>query len=531
MKRTMRRKLLMFMAGVISLVVCVGWLVNSLFLERFYLYSKADSLRKSLATINNLYNSGNPDLQLELERMMLNQGIQVAIFTRNLDAVLFAWQDIVRLGPRQILITGVPGLRDFIAAGDNRRQRFEISRNFDDRLKSEYLDLVGELDNGLYALLRVPVQTITDSVGIANRFLLITGIFSILATISIGARLSNQIAKPIKAVEGIARSMACLDFSQRIRVESEDEIGSLASSINVLSDYLQKTIQELRQKNQQLEDDILYISRLDEIRKEFLSNVSHELKTPIALIQGYAEALEEKVVTSDEDRDYYYHVISDEADKMNSLVRKLMNLNNLEAGHDDLFLDSFDIVSMASSVLRRGESLAGAPGLDFQLAAPTAAWVWADEFLIEEVMFNYLTNAIHYASGRNIVRIQISSWPDWEDRGGPAAKMADPLTADEIGNPAAVAPAPTPGSNPDRRVRVAVFNSGSSLAPEEQERVWDSFYKTDTSRSREYGGSGLGLAVVRATMERHQSGYGVENLEDGVSFWFDLPAAEPPSDD
>lgn len=593
MKNNMRRKLLTFMAGLVALVVIFGWLINSLFLERFYLYSKGNSLLRSMTTINHLYNAGSPDIELELAKMQINQGIQVIIFNSNLEAVYMAWQDSINLGFGRRGILGGPDLPGFISRKGNLP--FEISRNYDERLKTEYLDLVGSLDNGLYLLLRTPVQTITDSVGIANRFLLITGIFSILASAFISARLSNQIAKPIKAVEGIAKSMSHLDFTRKITVNTQDEIGSLAASINALSEHLQETIQELQEKNRQLEEDIQFISRLDEKRKEFLSSISHELKTPIALIQGYAEALEEKVVTSDEDRDYYYHVISDEADRMNALVKKLMNLNNLEAGQDELYLENFDIVSLVQSVMRRSKSLPGAEELDFQLLAPAEAWVRADEFLIEEVVLNYMTNAIHYADGRKLVQVTVKQLPAAAEQDGAAAEAAAGAAAGAAAEAGAGANAgaatgaeAAPGHNaaPDynalsgsraaytkgafgydedvmegvilaaegeekqeeaaaaaaadasafaagannenlsRRVRVEVFNSGSFLSEEERERVWESFYKADKSRSREYGGSGLGLTVVKAAMERHQSPFGVDNVEDGVSFWFELPQAQ-----
>lgn len=588
MKNNMRRKLLTFMAGLVALVVIFGWLINSLFLERFYLYSKGNSLLRSMTTINHLYNAGSPDIELELAKMQINQGIQVIIFNSNLEAVYMAWQDSINLGFGRRGILGGPDLPGFISKRSNLP--FEISRNYDERLKTEYLDLVGSLDNGLYLLLRTPVQTITDSVGIANRFLLITGIFSILASAFISARLSNQIAKPIKAVEGIAKSMSHLDFTRKITVNTQDEIGSLAASINALSEHLQETIQELQEKNRQLEEDIQFISRLDEKRKEFLSSISHELKTPIALIQGYAEALEEKVVTSDEDRDYYYHVISDEADRMNALVKKLMNLNNLEAGQDELYLENFDIVSLVQSVMRRSKSLPGAEELDFRLLAPAEAWVRADEFLIEEVVLNYMTNAIHYADGRKLVQVTVKQLPAAAEQGEAAAGAAaeagaGPNAGAATGTEAVPGSNAGPGSNAapgskaaygkgafgydedvmegvilaaegeekqeeaavaaaadasaasaaaagannenlSRRVRVEVFNSGSFLSEEERERVWESFYKADKSRSREYGGSGLGLTVVKAAMERHQSPFGVDNVEDGVSFWFELPQAQ-----
>lgn len=489
MKKSIRNRLNGFMALLVVIVVLLVGLMNSVFLERFYVFSKNKTLIQSYWTINKLYNTNSEALELELEKLQMNRGMQLVIFDEAMDAVYFTWQDTLRVGSRQFLIPGVPGLSEFMARYE-QGAGYEIRRNYDDRLKSEYIDLLGHLDNGYYVLLRTPLQSITESVSIANRFLLWTGLGSILLAVLISSLFSKQIAQPIKELNQIAKAMAGLDFSKKYEVKVEDEIGSLGVSINTLSGKLQQTIEELRQKNIQLENDYQYISKVDEKRKEFLSSVSHELKTPIALIQGYAEALQEKVVQKEEDKEYYYHVIMDEADRMNVLVRKLMALNNLEAGHDELILDQFDLVATVKSVLKRGQLLAADPQLDFDLEGPPEAWVYADEFLIEEVIFNYLTNAIHYVDNGKTIRLTVRA--------------------------------------EDGKVRVSVFNTGPRLSEEELERVWESFYKADKSRSREYGGSGLGLTVVKAIMERHQAACGVQNREQGVEFWFELPQIEKP---
>ncbi|MCL2122350.1 MAG: HAMP domain-containing histidine kinase [Clostridiales bacterium] len=531
MKSSIRLRLLIIMGSLVAFVVVFGWLSNSLFLERFYIYSKSDALLRTMDTINQIYNSDDSrDLETELYRMQVEQGIQVMIFGSGLDIRYVTLPNPANLTYyRRTLLGGVDLLGFAARYANNHASAYEISRNYDDRLRTEYLDLMGVLDNGNYVLLRMPVQTITDSVGIANRFLLLTGALCLLLAVFISISLSEQIAKPIRAVEDIARSMSNLDFSRRISLNSRDEIGSLASSINSLSSRLQETIEELRDKNRQLEDDILVISKMDERRKEFLSSVSHELKTPIALIQGYAEALEEHVVTDEENRDFYYHVITDEADKMNALVKKLMNLNNLEAGQDELNLESFDIVALTQSVIQRGKSLPGAENLDFHLVSPEAARVYADDFLIEEVIFNYITNAIHYVQGRNLLRITVREIPEGAGAAAPAASAtASPASPTAPATASATSPAADRSGETSGKtggsIRVEVFNSGSYLNDEDRERVWESFYKADKSRSREYGGSGIGLSVVRAIMELHQCPYGAENIEDGVNFWFELPA-------
>lgn len=378
----------------------------------------------------------------------------------------------------------MPGLLDFMLK-PNPESAYEVHHNYDKRLNSHYLDLLGRLDNGLFVLLRTPIQSLKESAAIANRFMLLTGLISIVVSGLLSNKVSKQVTQPIMELNAIAKVMANLDFTAKYAVTSEDEVGSLGKSINALSDQLQLTIEELRQKNEQLEQDIKYISKVDEKRKEFMSSVSHELKTPIALIKGYAEGLEENVVHTDEDRAYYYHVILDEAERMSQLIRKLMTLNNLESGHDDLIMEAFDLAGMAQTVLKRGQQLAGDPEIKFEFEAPKEVVVYADEFLLEEVVLNYLTNAIHHASGEKRICLSI-----------------------RVEN---------------EKVRLGVYNTGKHLAEEDLDKIWDSFYKVDKSRSRAYGGNGLGLAVVKAIMERHEGEYGAENFEDGVYFWVRLP--------
>jgi len=491
MKKSLRARLFTYLAAVTVMMVFFSWLMNSLFLENYYIYSKEKELVQNYWTINQLYNLDSAGLALELEKMQLNLGLQLVVFDDNLDALYFAWQDTVRWGGRQVLIPGVPGLLDFMKE-KNPDKPYEIYHNFDERLKSHYVDLLGRLDNGLYLLLRTPIQSITESAAIANRFMLLTGLIGIAISALISMKLSNQVTQPIKELNTIARAMANLDFTAKYEVKSEDEVGSLGQSINELSRQLQLTIEELQEKNQQLKQDIEYISKLDEKRKEFMSSVSHELKTPIALIKGYAEGLQEKVVNTEEDRAYYYHVIIDEAERMSNLIRKLMTLNNLESGQNELIMEPFDLVSLALMMLRKGQRLNTDPEVSFEYSGPQEAMVLADEFLIEEVVLNYLTNAINHVKGEKLISIKIK-----EEKG---------------------------------QYYLSVFNSGNHLAEEDKERIWDSFYKVDKSRSRAYGGNGLGLAVVKAIMERHGAEYGVDNVPGGVQFWIKLPAEKTSSE-
>jgi signal transduction histidine kinase len=222
------------------------------------------------------------------------------------------------------------------------------------------------------------------------------------------------------------------------------------------------------------------------MRKEFLSNVTHELKTPIALIQGYAEGLKDNISEDAESREFYCDVIMDEASKMNKMVKKLLTLNQLEFGNDMVEIERFDIVALIRSVLENSDILLKQKEIRVQFDHAETVDVWADEYMMEEVVTNYLTNAIHHAENEKVIDIRVLREGD--------------------------------------RVRVSVFNTGAPIPQEDIEKIWIKFYKVDKARTREYGGNGIGLSIVKAIMESHNKPYGVINHSNGVEFWFELDA-------
>lgn len=261
----------------------------------------------------------------------------------------------------------------------------------------------------------------------------------------------------------------------------------MGSNINQLSESLERTISELKTANNELQKDIEKKEQIDEMRKEFLANVSHELKTPIALIQGYAEGLREGISDDAESRDFYCEVIMDEAGKMNAMVQKLLTLNQLEFGNDKVSMERFDIVAMIRNYLQSAEILARQDGIEVEMGQTEPIYVWGDEFKIEEVFMNYFTNAVHYCQGEKRVRIHVAL--------------------------------------EDSKAKVSVYNTGEPIPEESLGHLWEKFYKVDKARTREYGGSGVGLSIVKAIMESMNQEYGVWNCPDGVEFWFTLEMA------
>ena len=222
------------------------------------------------------------------------------------------------------------------------------------------------------------------------------------------------------------------------------------------------------------------------MRKEFSANVSHELKTPIALIQGYAEGLKEGVNDDPESREFYCDVIMDEASKMNQMVKNLLTLNQLEFGNDEVEFARFDIAALVRGVIASCDILIQQAGASVDFVSEEKVYVWGDEFKTEQVVRNYLTNAIHHVDNEKRIEVRIVS--------------------------------------SDGKVRVSVFNSGKPIPEEDVPKLWDKFYKVDKAHTREYGGNGIGLSIVKAIMESFHQGYGVKNYDNGVEFWFELDA-------
>lgn len=382
-------------------------------------------------------------------------------------------------------INKIEGLdkREVIIEKDN----YTLQKIYDSRLLGDYYELWGTLDSGDFIIIRMAVQGIKDNVAIANRFVMYIGIFVLALGMVLALIFSDYFTKPIKDLYNIATRMADMDFNARYEGDDKSEIGVLGNSMNYMSERLEDNISKLKAANIELVRDVERKTKIDEMRSDFISNVSHELKTPIALIQGYAEGLKEGVTDDPESMAYYCDVIIDESAKMNNMVKKLLTLNQIEFGNEELVMERFDIVSMVKSCVSANELRAAQKGIKILVESEKDVMdVWADEYKIEDVITNYLTNAINHCEGDMFVKVNMHYTSD--------------------------------------AVRVEVFNTGKHIPDSELDKIWDKFYKVDKARTREYGGNGIGLSIVKAIMDSYQKAYGVKNVEDGVSFWFDLDA-------
>lgn len=373
--------------------------------------------------------------------------------------------------------------RTIISSNDN----YMLQKVYDERLGDYYLEIWGTLDNGYSIILRTPIQGIKDNVNISTTLIKYVGGAILAVGIIAAFVVSTYITRPIKQLSNIAEKMSEMDFNARYEGSDKGEIGLLGKSMNNMSEKLEQNIAELKKANLELKKDIDKKEKLEIMRTDFLSNVSHELKTPIALIQGYAEGLKEGITDDPESMEFYCDVIMDEANKMNTMVKRLLTLNQIEFGNDEPEMERFDINELIASVADANAIRAGQKNMSIVFDNRNEHnFVWADEYKTEEVLTNYISNALNHCDGKRAIEVRTEK----SENGG--------------------------------TITVTVYNSGKNIADEDLERIWEKFYKTDKARTREYGGNGIGLSIVKAIMDSMGQEYGVRNVSDGVEFWFNL---------
>lgn len=511
-KASIRTKLIIIMVIIVGLTIFAFWFMNYAFLPSYYQHSKVTMLEDSYHQVNHII-SQDKDYLNQKKDLSSQSTLNIDILAANHASSIYVFQLTNFLGniyysfdyPGEKMISteqsktveektkeyvlGMEGnLRSKKAENDKeliqKQKSFSVYKVMDERIGSDYIELFGQLDSGAFIYMRTNYQNMTDNVKIFNHFLAYIAIGSILISMILMILVGNSFTKPILQIADIARQMANLDFEVKYPVRTQDEIGVLGGSINVLAETLESTISELKAANNELQKDIQDKIQIDEMRKEFLSNVSHELKTPIALIQGYAEGLQDNINEDVESREFYCEVIIDEANKMNKMVKKLLTLNQIEFGKNQVTFERFDIVQVLQSVIHSATLLAEQKDAEIIMEDYESVYVWADEYMVEEVITNYISNAINHVEGEKRIEVTMQQR--------------------------------------DGILRVSVYNTGIPIPEEDLEKVWIKFYKVDKARTRAYGGSGIGLSIVKAVMKAMNRDCGVINHEDGVEFWFEL---------
>ena len=483
MKHSIKRQMMTVFVGLILFMIVVFMIVNGSFLEKYYISNKKSEFIKVYTMVqeaveNGTINSETPEK--DLGRLTEKNNISIAVIDSEYNVVY------TNVREKQMMVVQLFGYlydknhQEVLEKTDS----YDICKSVDPQNNTEYLTMWGSFDNGDIFIMRSPLESIRSAVTIFNRFIGVVGGCVILVSVLLAWYFSKRITEPIKELATLSQKMADLDFDAKYTSGGSNEIGVLGENFNRMSERLEQTISNLKEANYKLQKDIEQKEKRENMRSEFLGNVSHELKTPIALIQGYAEGLKEGVNDDPESREFYCEVIMDEAGKMNRMVKNLLALNQLEFGEDDVQFERFDITSLISGVLQSLDILIEQKEAQVIFRHKNPIYVWADEFKVEQVVRNYVNNALNHVDGEKVIEIKITQEND----------MA----------------------------KITVFNTGTPIPEEDLPHIWEKFYKVDKARTREYGGNGIGLSIVKAIMDSFGKGYGAINHTNGVEFWFEL---------
>lgn len=458
-----RSKIFFLIFSEVLFIMMGFYVITEFYLENFYIESKKENL-KSVSQI--ISNPGHP---LDFEQ--LERENNVTIYIRQFSSDLFVYSE-------EFYIDGLEknGILQNIRDGKQVFQKIK----FEDPV-GEFMILFTPYQNNRFVEIRTPISSIKESVQVANRYYIRIIAYALGFGLIMAFVFSKKITQPILHLKEITKGISNLNFSMKFYSHRKDEIGELGNSINRMGDILHDTIDDLNAANIELKKDIEREKKLESLRKEFVASVSHELKTPIALIQGYAQGLMEGIAT-EEDRDFYCGVIVDESRKMDELVKELLLISQIEAGYLELDIRKINI----GKIIRRVMDKYYMEFEKYEISYPekdiSALGDWK---YIKRVLENLVSNAFKYTPENGKIKVDIVD-------GG-------------------------------EKYRVKVINTCSDLVEEDLEELWAPFYRGDKSRSSE--GTGLGLAIVKGVLEKHKSSYGAE-LEDGkVIFWFELEKA------
>lgn len=494
-KRSLNKKLMNIISGVLAIIIAAIIFATYYGLDMIYLaYSAVQSFFASYE-IEDAYADPNTDFFVAMDSIEREYALTVELYSENGDFFYSSsYKGEMSQPPYSKYSLVVPEtekkeyevVTDLGTAGGNS---FNLSRDTQGQKNTEYLVGTWETESGIMIKIFMVKSTVDVNAKIAVTFISIVTVLVAGIGFLIMSVLIKRITKPLSEMSEITRNMSALDFSQKCQPNDISEISLLSDSINEMSESLETTLIDLREKNQKLQDDIEQEKTIDRLRQVFISGVSHELKTPIAIVQGYSEGLKLFLESDPEMAAKYCDTIIGETERMNNLVMKLLDIIKYESGEYKLLYEKFNIHEIIESWFERNIEILKEKGITAINDIDSSLVCFGDSFILATVVNNYISNAVSHIGGEKKI---IAS-----------AKEID-----------------------ENRYRISIFNTGIPIAAKDIDQIWNSFYRADKAMSRAQGRFGLGLAIVAAIQKLHEQEYGVINHENGVEFWFDVKKAE-----
>lgn len=489
MKYSIQAKLFITVGFVVIVFMLILTSSHLLFYGKYALAENKNMLAEAYHTLYNEVIKNNGYLSSNIEEFESASGMQILFLNSNYDTVsAFIIEENGEIHQKIAdTLDSQAYEREIETFGAAiHKDGYIIYTQNDEFSQGRFLALIGELPLGsdlFYIVLRVSVPSIEANIGYSRFFIVMTGCLTMVVSLLMAYFISRHWVKPILEINDITKNMAALDFTRKFKGNTTDEIGELGENVNFLSSHLEESIKELQRTNERLEEEIKKERQIDEMRQNLIANVSHDLKTPIAIIQGYAEGLKENISESQEDRDFYCSVIMEESDRMNKLVRQILDLSQLELGKVKPEIESLEIAAFVEVIIAKFNLMFKEKNIRAQTKVEKNM-ILADSNMLSQVLINLITNAADHTASGGVIEIS-------------TAKA-------------------------DEKLHLNVFNEGETIPDDELDKIWLSFYKRNKSRTGIYGGTGIGLTIVKTIMDAHNNRCGVFNGENGVNFWFEL---------
>lgn len=426
------------------------WLFQVLFLNKFYEFSKIKQLDNTINLIKESYN--NNSLYSNVDNYAEDNGICIQIFT---DKKIIYDSQIFNKGcmPKNV------DYRDVFIKSSLDKETYKL---INPRFNNEVLLKAIKLNSNTYAFLSSSLQPLDGAVEIIKKELVIVSIMVLLFSFLIGYFISKKLSKPIEKINKTAKIMAQGDYENTYFFIDENilELNELVSTLNQTNDELTK---------------------IDELQKEILANVSHDLKTPLTMIKAYAEMVRDLTYKDDVKREDNLNVIIEETDRLNLLVNDIIELTKINNDLQNLNITEFDLVELINSIINRFSIM----DANFVFKNKSPIIVKADKIRIEQVIYNLIINAINYTGKDKKVIINLKE--------------------------------------NDKYVHVEIKDTGKGIDEEDLKLIWKRYYKVDKKYRREKKGSGIGLSIVENILKKHKFNYGVNSIKNkGTTFYFDI---------
>ncbi len=309
-------------------------------------------------------------------------------------------------------------------------------------------------------------------------FLFITGLLAIMAGIIVSFWVSNRISKPIKLIESTSRQAIDNNFDVHIDEKQEfQELSSLSKSINIM-------LAQIREQMRTLEEEIEHKTVIEEKRRQFVNNVSHEMKTPLAIISGQVEML--ALIDDEEKKKAYCQSIIEETTSISEMINDMIVVYSAQSDNEAIILEETDIGELVGEICTKYGDLFEKNNLVLHQEYEKECIAKVNVRYISQAVDNYITNSVKHSSEKDHVNVKVMKNNDY--------------------------------------IRIEVENQGPGIPEEYKDKIWDMFFKGDVGETLNgQKGSGLGLYLVKSIIELHKGNCGFKNLKKGIVFWMEIP--------